>query len=67
MVYGSEVVLPTDLDYGAPRIRAYDKQAAEASHQDAMDQLDEARDIALLRSAKYQQALWRYHSRRVRD
>ena len=53
MVYGSEAVLPTDLDYGAPRIRAYDEQGANASHQDAMDQLDEARDIALLRSAKY--------------
>ena len=66
MIYGSEAILPTDLDYGAPRIRAYDKQGAEASHQDAMDQLDEARDIALLRSAKYQQALRRYHSRWVR-
>ena len=66
MVYGSEAVLPTDLDYGAPKIRAYDEQGAEASRQDAMDQLDEARDIALLRSAKYQQALRRYHSRRVR-
>ena len=32
-----------------------------------MDQLDEARDIALLRSAKYQQALRQYHSRRVWD
>ena len=30
-----------------------------------MDQLDEARNIALLRSAKYQQALRWYHSRRV--
>ena len=30
-----------------------------------MDQLDEARDIALLHLAKYQQALRRYHSRRV--
>ena len=67
MVYGTEAVLPTDLDYGAPRIRAYDKQGAEASHQDTMDQLDEARDIALLRSTKYQQALWRYHNRWVRD
>ena len=67
MVYGSEAILPTDLDYGAPRIRAYDKKGAEASHQDAMDQLDEARDIALLCSAKYQQALRRYHSRRVWD
>ena len=32
-----------------------------------MDQLDEARDIALLCSAKYQQALRWYHSRWVRD
>ena len=54
MVYGSEAVLPMDLDYGAPRIRAYEEQGAEASHEDAMDQLDEARDIALLCSAKYQ-------------
>ena len=67
MVYGSEAVLPTDLDYGAPRIRAYNEQGAEASHQDAMDQLDEAHDIALLRSAKYQQALRWYHGRWVRD
>ena len=65
MVYGSEVVLPTDLDYSAPRVRAYDEQGAKASLKDAMDQLDEARDVALLRSAKYQQALRWYHSRRV--
>ena len=31
-----------------------------------MDQLDEARDVTLLRSAKYQQALRRYRSWRVR-
>ena len=57
MVYGSEVVLPMDLDYEAPRIRAYNEQGAEASHEDAMDQLDEAHDIALHHLAKYQQAL----------
>ena len=66
MVYGSEAILPTDLDYGVLRIRAYDEQGAEASHEDAMDQLDEARDIALLCLAKYQQTLHRNHSRRVR-
>jgi hypothetical protein len=31
----------------------------------ATDQLDEARDVALLRSAKYQQALRRYQERNV--
>ena len=30
-----------------------------------MDKLDEARDIALLYSAKYQQVLRQYHSHRV--
>ena len=25
MVYGFEAILPTDLDYGAPRIRAYNE------------------------------------------
>ena len=67
MVYSSEAILPTDIDYGAPRIRAYDEQGAKASHEDAMDQLDEACDVALLHSAKYQQALRWYHSRRMRD
>ena len=39
MVYGSEAILPTDLDYGAPRVKAYNKQGAKASLKDAMDQL----------------------------
>ena len=65
MVYGFEAILPTDLDYGAPRVKAYDEQGAEASLEDAMDQLDEARDVGLLRSEKYQQALRRYYSRQV--
>ena len=65
MVYGSKAVLPTDLDYGAPRIRVYDEHGAKASLEDAMDQLDKVRDVTLLYSAKYQQALRRYHSRRL--
>ena len=47
MVYGSEAILPTNLDYGAPRVKAYDEQGAEASLDDAMDQLDEAHDVDL--------------------
>ena len=53
MVYGSKANLLTDLNYGAPRVRAFDEQGAKASLKDAMDQLDEARNIALLRSSKY--------------
>ena len=57
MVYGFEAILPTDLNYGAPRVKAYNEQGNEASLEDAIDLLDEARNIALLYSAKYQQAL----------
>ena len=57
MVYGFEAILLTDLDYGELRIKAYDEKGAEASHEDAMDQLDEASDVAILCSTKYQQAL----------
>ena len=42
MVYSFEAILPIDLDYGAPRVRAYDEQGAKTSLKDAMDQLEEA-------------------------
>jgi len=65
MVYGTEVVLPIDLEYGSPRVQAYDKNSYKTFQEDALDQLDEARDIALLHSAKYQQALRCYHAQRI--
>ena len=42
MVYGSEAVLPTDLDYVSPRVRAYNEEGNQASLKDAVDQLEEA-------------------------
>jgi transposase InsO family protein len=66
MVYGSEAVLRTDLEYGAPRVKAYDEWGNQTTREEALDQLDEAQDVALLHSTKYQQALRRYHSRRIR-
>jgi hypothetical protein len=56
MVYGSEAILPTDLEFGAPRVRAYDDQGNQASLEDVVDQLEEARDVTLLHFTKYQQA-----------
>ena len=54
MVYGSKAILPTDLDYEAPRVKSYNEQGNKASLEDAIDLLDKACDIALLLSAKYQ-------------
>jgi hypothetical protein len=66
MVHGSKMVLPTDIDYGSPRVRAYTEEGNQVVLEGAIDQLDEARDVALLRCAKYQQALRHYHKRNVR-
>jgi hypothetical protein len=66
LVYGAEAILPTDLEYGFPRTRAYDDQSNQTSREDSLDQLEEARDVALLHSARYQQSLRRYHARGVR-
>jgi hypothetical protein len=65
MVYGSKAILPTNLEYRVPRVRAYNDQGNQASLEDAVDQLEEAHDVALLHSAKHQQALHRYHHHRV--
>jgi hypothetical protein len=66
LVYGAEAILPTDLEYGSPRTKAYDDQNNQTSREDSLDQLEEARDVALLHSAQYQQSLRRYHARRIR-
>jgi hypothetical protein len=66
MVHGSEAVLPMDIDYGSPRVWAYTKKGNQVTLEDAIDQLDEARDVVLLHSAMYQQAIRHYHERNVR-
>jgi hypothetical protein len=58
--------LRTDIDYGSSRVRAYTEEGNQVALEDAIDQLDEACDVALLQCAKYQQALRRYHERNVR-
>jgi hypothetical protein len=57
MVYGTETILPINLDYGAPRVMQYKELEAKEYLEDALDQLDEAHNIALLHSTKYQQTL----------
>ena len=66
MVYGAEAVLPTDREYGSPRLKAYQEQRNQELRENSLDQVDEARDVALIHSARYQQSLRRYQSQRVR-
>jgi hypothetical protein len=57
MVYEAEVVLLTELQYGSPRVQAYQPIKVEQALQDTIDLLEESRDIAVTRSAGYQQTI----------
>jgi transposase InsO family protein len=66
LLFGAEAVLPTDVRYSAPRVVTYVEEDTDKALADTQDLLDEARDVALIRSVVYQQSLRNYHSRRVR-
>jgi transposase InsO family protein len=66
LVHGAEAVLPKDLEYGSPRVLGYDEETNQRARKDSLDQLDEARLVALMHCERYQQSLRRYQARKVR-
>ena len=62
---GAEAVIPTELIYGSSRLLAYDEVAQDQHRRDDAVLLEENRLRAATRVARYQQAMWRYDSRRV--
>jgi hypothetical protein len=66
MVYGSEAVLPADLEFRAPRLIFESITEAEATRMEDIDILEEERLNAVIQSALYQQTLRRYHDKAVR-
>ena len=66
LVYGAEAVLPSDLLHNAPRVELFLEDEAEQARKDAVDLLEEEREMALIRSTIYQQDLRRFHARNVR-
>ena len=51
MVYRAEAVLPSDIRHDSPCVADYVEADNEKAHQDALDMLDEERDLAMARSA----------------
>ena len=66
LVYGAEAVLPSDLLHNAPRVELFSETEAEQAREDAVDLLEEEREMALVRSTICQQDLRRFHARNVR-
>jgi hypothetical protein len=66
LVYGAEAMLPTDIQFDAPRVELYTKAEVKETREDNVDLLEEAREQALSRSAIYQQNLRCYHAQKVK-
>ena len=65
-MYGAEAVLLSDLLHNAPRVELFTEVEAEQAQEDAIDLLEEEREMALIRSTIYQQDMRRLHARNVR-
>src|SRR3954471_11501768 len=51
LVYGAEVVLPSDIRHDSPRVTAYVEANNEKERQESLDILDEERDSTVAKSA----------------
>ena len=55
LVYESEAVHSADIEFDSPCKLMYDEKAKQEAREDGVDLLEEARELALSRSALYQQ------------
>ena len=53
LIYGAEAVIPTDIEFDSPRVTMYIVAEAKEARKDGVDLLEEARLLALNRSAIY--------------
>jgi hypothetical protein len=66
LVYGAEAVIPAKLKHGSPRVLAFNDTQQDELRQDNLTLLEEARHRVIVRAARYQQTLRRYHHRNIR-
>nr|ABF96904.1 retrotransposon protein, putative, unclassified [Oryza sativa Japonica Group] len=66
LVYGSEAMLPTELQHQSTRVQKYSGEDQKEQQNDDVNLLEEPRERVAVRAASYQQALRRYHEKRIR-
>ena len=66
LTYGTEAVIPAEIEVPTLRLEAYDERTNEGELRTNLDLLDEVRDLAHIRTAAYQQKVARYYNARVK-
>ena len=59
-------MLPTELRHQSTRVHKYSDEDQEEQRNDDVNLLEEHRERVTVRAASYQQALRRYHKKRIR-
>nr|ABA98926.2 retrotransposon protein, putative, Ty3-gypsy subclass [Oryza sativa Japonica Group] len=67
LVYGAEAMLPSEVEFESLRFQNFREERYEEDRVDDLHRLEEVREAALIRSARYLQGLRRYHNRNVRS
>jgi len=67
LVYGAEAVLPLDIAFGSPRVEYFDQSSADLARELEINCTEERRLTSCLRTAKYLEAIRRYHNKNVKD
>ena len=66
LTYGTEAVIPVEVGLTSRRREFFDEQNNDDQLKQNLDFLDEVRDQAAQRMAKYQQKITEYYNRRVK-
>ena len=57
LVYGSEAMLPTEIAFKSLRVQLYNEQDSDDSRVTDLDNIEELREVAVILSARHQQAM----------
>ena len=66
LVFGSEVVIPVEVNLSNLRRKPFNKEANEESHRLDLDFLDKVRKDTLQIKTKYKKKLTKYHDQKVK-
>jgi hypothetical protein len=57
LVYGSEAMLPTEVEHKSFRVQQFNKEQSDDSQVDDLTRLEELREVEVIQSVKHQQAM----------
>jgi hypothetical protein len=65
LVYGSEAMLPTEVEHKSFRVQHFNEEQSDDSRVNNLIRLEELRQAMVIQSATHQQAMCRYHTQNV--